>query len=90
MPNKEPSPEGKLVGEVVHYYGNINVAVIGLSETLKKGDEIRIIGGVDTDFTQKVKSMEVDHKKVETAKKKDQIGLKTDKKVREGYKVYRV
>ena len=90
MANEEPLPkEGQLVGEVTHYFGNIGVAVIELSDTLKAGDEIRIIGG-ETDFTQGVESMEVEHKKVEEAKKGDSIGLKIDQKVREGYKVYKL
>ena len=90
MANEEPLPEeGQLVGKVTHYFGNIGVAVIELSDTLKAGDEIRIIGG-ETDFTQGVGSMEVEHKKVEEAKKGDSIGLKIDQKVREGYKVYKL
>lgn len=90
MPNEEPLPEeGKLIGKIAHYFGNIGVAVIELSDTLKAGDNIRIIGG-ETDFTQTVESMEVEHKKVEEAKKGDSVGLKVDQKVREGYKVYKL
>ncbi len=81
--------EGKLIGKVTHYFGNIGVAVIELSDTLKIGDTIRIAGG-ETDFTQTVGSMEVEHQKVETAKKGDSVGLKVDQKVREGYKVFKL
>ena len=80
--------QGKPIGAVTHYFGNIGVAVIELSDKLKAGDEIRIVGGEDTDFTQTAESMEVDHKKVEQAKKGDSVGLKVAEKVREGYKVY--
>lgn len=90
MPNEEPiSEEGKLIGEIAHYFGNIGVAVIKLSDTLKAGDTIRIVGGI-TDFTQIVESMEIEHKKVNEAKKGDSVGLKVSQKVREGYKVYKV
>ena len=90
MPNEEPLPEeGKLIGKITHYFGNIGVAVIELSDTLKVGDNIRIIGG-ETDFTQIIDSMEVEHKKVEEAKKGDSIGVKVSQKVREGYKVYKL
>ena len=90
MPNEEPLPEeGKLIGKITHYFGNIGVAVIELSDTLKAGDNIRIIGG-ETDFTQIIDSMEVEHKKVEEAKKGDSIGVKVGQKVREGYKVYKL
>jgi len=91
MSNKESASEAeKLVGEVVHYYSKIGVAVVELSDSLKKGDSVRIVGGVDTDFTQKIKSIEVDHEKIEVAKKGDSVGLKVDQKVREGYKVYKI
>lgn len=90
MPNEEPLPEeGKLIGKITHYFGNIGVAVIELSDTLKVGDDIRIIGG-ETDFTQIIESMEVEHKKVEEAEKGDSVGLKIGQKVREGYKVYKL
>lgn len=81
--------EGKLIGKVTHYFGNIGVAVIELSGGLKAGETIRIIGG-DTDFEQEVESMEVDHQKVSSAKKGDGVGLKVSQKVHEGYKVYKV
>ena len=90
MPNEKPLPEeGKLIGKITHYFGNIGAAVIELSDTLKVGDTIRIIGG-ETDFTQTVDSMEIEHKKVEEAKAGDSIGLKISQKVREGYKVYKL
>jgi len=81
--------EGKLIGKITHYFGNIGVAVIELTDSLKIGETIRVVGG-ETDFEQVVDSMEVDHKKVEKAKKGDGIGLKISQKVREGYKVYKV
>ncbi|MCD6402384.1 hypothetical protein J7L36_00815 [bacterium] len=87
---QEKSPEGKLVGKITHYFGKVGVAVVKLRDVLKVGDTIKIVGGIDTDFEQKVKSMEVDHKKVQTAKKGESIGLKVDKKVREGYQVYKL
>jgi len=91
MPNGEvPVPEeGKLIGKITHYFGNIGVAVIELTDILKVGDTIRIIGGA-VDFTQTVGSMEIEHEKVEEAKAGDSIGLKVDEKIREGYKVYKL
>ena len=90
MPNETPLPEeGKLIGKVTHYFCNIGVAVLELTDTLKVGDTIRIVGRT-TDFTQTVDSMEIEHKKVEEAKKGDSIGLKVSKKVSEGYKVYKL
>jgi len=81
--------EGKLIGKVIHYFGKIGVAVIELDDVLKVGDEIKIAGG-ETEFTQTVKSMEVEHKKVQEAKAGEKVGLKVEQKVREGYKVYKL
>lgn len=90
MSDKPSIPgEGKLIGKVTHYYNNIGVAIIQMSATLKAGDNIRIIGG-EVDFEQTVESIEVDHKKVKTAKARETIGIKVGEKVREGYKVYKV
>jgi len=81
--------EGKLIGKITHYFGNIGVAVLELTDTLKVGDTIRIVGG-QTDFTQTVGSMEIEHKKVKVAKAGDSVGLKVEQKIREGYKVYKL
>ena len=90
MPNKTSIPEeGKLVGKITHYFGKIGVAVIELSDKLKVGDKIRVIGG-EVDFEQVVDSMEADHKKVEEAKARESIGLKLEQKAREGYSVYKI
>ena len=82
--------EGKLIGKVVHYFDNIGVAVIALEDNLKAGEEIRIVGGEETDFTQEVESMEVEHEKLQEAKKGSEVGMKVKEKVRDGYKVYKV
>ena len=90
MPNETPTPEeGQLIGKITHYFGNIGVAVIELTNTLSVGDTIRIVGG-ETDFTQTVESMEIEHQKVNEAKSGDSIGMKVSQKVREEYKVYKL
>lgn len=82
--------EGKPIGKITHYFSNIGVAVIDLSAPMKEGDTIRIVGGEDTDFNQTVDSIQIDREKIKSAKKGDSVGLKIDKKVREGYSVYKV
>ena len=76
--------EGKLIGKVSHYFSKIGVAVIELSGSLSTGDTIRIVGGEKTDFEQTIDSMEMEHEKIEKAKKGDAIGTKVKEKVREG------
>jgi hypothetical protein len=53
------------------------------------GDVLRFKGHT-TDFTQEVTSMEVDNKTVEEAGPGDLAGIKTNERVRENDKVYRV
>jgi len=92
MPEETPQEnvvEGKLIGKVDHYYGNIGVAVINLTDDLKVGDTIRIVGG-ETDFNQVVDSLEAEHEKIKIAKPGSSVGMKVNQKVREGYKVYRL
>ncbi len=76
------------VGKVVHYYDKIGVAIINLEKgTLKVGDEIKFKHG-DNEFTQKIESLQIEHKAVEEVKSKDQFGLKVVQPVEEGTKVY--
>ena len=89
MPKKAKTEEGKLIGEITHYFGKIGVAVLNLTGTLKVGDTIRVVGG-ETEFTQAVDSIEAEHEKIQVAKKGDSVGLKVTGKVKEGYEVYKV
>ena len=78
-----------LIGEVTHFFGHIKVAVLKLTKPLSIGDEIKVQGGT-VEFTQKVKSMEIDNQKIEKAKKGQSVGLKVSEKVRPGYKVFKI
>ena len=79
----------KEIGTVTHFFDKVSVAVIEISASLKVGDKIQI-KGTTTDFTQKVKSMQVEHKELEVAKKGDAIGLKVKERVRPNDKVFLV
>ena len=79
--------EEREVGAVTHYYTKIGVTVIELTDTLKVGDKIHIKGAT-SDFTQKVDSMQIEHKEVKEAKKGDSIGLKVKEHTREHDKVF--
>ena len=79
----------KQIGVVSNYFEHVKVAAIKLDGALKAGDKLRIAGG-EVDFEQPVKGMQIQKEKVEKAKKGDEIGIKVKKKVRKGYKVYKV
>ncbi len=77
------------IGKVTHYYTNIGVGIVELSDTLKAGQTIHIKGAT-TDFTQIVESMQIEHEEKNKAKKGDVIGLKVDQQVRVNDVVYKV
>ena len=71
------------VGEVTHYYGHIGVAIVHVeSGELKVGDTIHVKGHT-TDFTQAVKSMQLEHESVEEAKVGQSVGIKVKEHARE-------
>jgi len=80
--------EKKPTGIVSNYFGHVKVAAIKLDKGLKVGDTVEFKGG-EVDFEQKIKSMQIQHEKVEKAKKGDEIGIKVKGKVRKGYRVYK-
>ena len=79
----------KQIGVVSNFFEHIGVAAIKLTSGLKVGDKIRVVGG-EIDAEEKVGSMQIQHDKVDSAKKGDEIGLKIGAKVRKGYKVFKV
>lgn len=87
---KKSAPKLKItkpIGTVTHFYGGIKVAIIKFKKPMKKGAEIKFKGAT-TDFSQKLKSMQYDHKDIPVAPKGKEIGVKVDKKVRDGDEVF--
>jgi len=78
------------VGLVTHYYDKIGVAVIELNAGLASGERIKFVRGGEDLFEQNVESIQVEHKKLDSAKKGDIVGLKTEQEVKEGAEVYKV
>ncbi len=76
------------VGTITHFFKNIDVAIVKTKKAIAKGDELHFKGAT-TDFTQKIESMQVDHKEIEKAKKGDEFGTKVDDRVRTGDTVFR-
>jgi putative protease len=77
------------IGKITHFYNRIRVAVLEISGELKVGDVVHFVGRT-TDFTQGVKSMEIEHQKVESAGAGTEVALKVISRVRKGDSVYKV
>ena len=81
--------EGKQIGAVINFFEKPMVAAIMLTDTLKLGDTIRVVGG-DKDFTEVISSIQISGKNVEKAGAGDGVGIKISEKVGKGYRVYLV
>ncbi|MCJ7570266.1 MAG: EF-Tu/IF-2/RF-3 family GTPase [Candidatus Thermoplasmatota archaeon] len=78
------------IGVVEHFFSNVSVAAIKITEgELKIGDTIHFVGA-HTDFKQKISSMQIDRNPVKTVKKGDAVGIKVQDKVREHDIVYKM
>lgn len=78
------------VGKVIHYYDKIGVAVVELTSDLAVGDRIKFTRGGEDMFEQTVESMQVEHNKIDSAKKGDTVGLKVDQPVKEGAEIFKL
>jgi translation initiation factor IF-2 len=77
------------VGLITHYFNRIKVCVVKVTQgTILIGDKLTILGP-KTKFVQKVWSMQIESVDVKVAKKGQLIGLKVDKIVAVGDKVYK-
>ena len=77
----------KKIGTITHFFDKISVGIIKLSGTLKIGDKVKI-KGTTTDFEQEIKEMQFMHENLESGKKGQEVGIKTNEKVREGDEVF--
>ena len=80
---------GIQVGQVTHYFDHINVAALTLTEPLRVGDTIHILGH-STDFKQEVTSLQIEHQPVDEAKPGDDVGMKVTQKVHTHDKVFKL
>ncbi len=82
--------EEKLIGRITHYFSRLSVCAIELTDgELKMGDTIHV-SGENTDFTQTVDSMQIEHQSVNQAERGSAVGVKVKKKVREHDQIFRI
>jgi translation initiation factor IF-2 len=78
------------VGVIVKFFAKPGVAAIKVTNgSIRKGDLLKYKGHT-TDFTEEIKSMEMDNQPIDEAKVGDEIGIKVGERVREKDVVYKV
>ncbi len=78
------------VGVVVKFFAKPSVAALKVTKgSIKMGDILKY-KGYTTDFTEEVKSIEMDNQTIDEAKVGDMIGIKVEERVREKDIVFKV
>ena len=78
------------IGVVEHFFTNVSVAAIKITNgELKIGDIIHIVGA-HTDLKHKIDSMQINRVPVTSVKTGDDVGIKLNDRVREHDVVYKV
>jgi putative protease len=78
------------IGIVEHFFTKVGVAAVKITNgELNIGDTIHIVGA-HTDFKQKVESMQINLKPVQSVKPGDDVGIKVKDRVREHDVVYKI
>ena len=80
---------GTQIGEITHYFDHINVAALALTESLRVGDTVHILGH-STDFRQEVSSLQINHQPVTEAGPGDDVGMKVIQKVHPNDKIFKL
>jgi putative protease len=76
------------IGNVVHFFSKISVAVVELMLPLSVGDRI-LVKGPSTDFEQIVESMQIEGKSLQRVEGGQSIGLKLVQPAKEKDVVYK-
>lgn len=80
----------KLVGTVTHFFKGPGVAVVKIADgEIAVGDEVRFAGHT-SDFTERITSMEIEHRKVERAGAGQEVAIQVVSRVRQHDQVFKV
>lgn len=81
--------EERPIGRVTHFFGKLGVAAVQLSDTLRVGDRIHVVGHT-TDETMTVDRMQIEHADVQSAGPGDDVAVHVAARVREHDEVRKV
>jgi hypothetical protein len=77
------------IGQVTHYYDHLGVAVLSLTEVIRAGDWLHILGHT-TDIVQPVESLEIEHSRVHQAGPDQDVAIRVAQRVRPGDQLFRI
>lgn len=78
------------IGVVTHFFGGPSVAVVKIERgEIRIGDTLRFLGHT-TDFTETVRSMEIEHERVEHATAGQEVAIQVKARVRHHDRVLKV
>ncbi len=77
-------------GKVSHYYPKIGVATLKLVKSIRRGDQLIFTGDQIGIEKMIVEEMEIDKKRVESAKKGDEVGMRVSFKLTKNIEVYKI
>ena len=80
---------GVRIGQVTHFYNHLSVAVLALTETIRVGDIVHILGH-STDFQQEVTSLQVEHQPVSEAGPGQEAALKVKQRAHPHDAVFKI
>lgn len=90
VPKTAVIPGEKFIGKVTHYFPKVRAAVVKVEKgELNMGDKIHLKGHT-SDFSQIVKSMQIDRAPITSAKNGDEIGMAVISRVRRHDDLYKI
>ena len=87
--NDREGEHGQELGRVEDYFAKVGVIALRLEKPLSVGDKVRVKGHT-TDFSQPVKSMQIEHESVDRARRGAAVGIKVKKRCRRGDRIFRL
>lgn len=86
---KKRGGAGQDLGRIEDYFAKVGVIALRLEKPLAVGDKIHVKGHT-TDFTQPVKSIQIEHESVDRARRGSSVGIKVKKKCRRGDHLFKI
>jgi hypothetical protein len=77
------------IGRVTHFYDKIGVAIVELDGPITVGEKVQFVRGGEDLFWQTIESIQVEHRKLNSAGRGETVGIITLEPVREGTEIFK-